>query len=219
MVAPLEHRDSEPLESIIVSLQDSITREQNFQGSLLWKIRVLEREIQYYEQQVGSFSRILEVPREIISLKKESQALDFSLVSERDRFRSILGELEGGDLRRMGQLLLHDLDTELSRESSTKHQEAITHILEAYVDTGMRYMENCQSLVEDLTRRIKNLKNELALSQQEELKQKRMYEFSIQFGKDHEEATYGDFRAHVMHLLGVEMEKELKHAIERVPKK
>ncbi|MDD1678994.1 MAG: hypothetical protein LUO93_07435 [Methanomicrobiales archaeon] len=218
MVAPLEHRDTEPLDAIILTLRDQIAREKNFQESALWKIRLIEREIQYYQRQVTSFSLMLEVPREVVALRKENQVLDDSLLIERDRLQVILESLEEDDLRKMGQVLLDDLERELNRDLAAERQEALSRILEAYVDTGMHHLERCQSMVVSLSHRTENLENELSLSQCEESRLGRMHELAVQFLREHEAATYGDFRAHIMRLLGIEIERDLKEAIRRIPR-
>jgi hypothetical protein len=217
MVAPLEHRDTEPLKAIISSLQDQIEREKEFQESVLWKIRLLERELHYCQRQVTSFSQLLEVPGRIVALEREDQSLDETLLSQQAYIRSVLPTLEDEDLQRMAQVLLADLDRELNLDRVTRRQQTITRILEGYVDTGRRYMEQCQSRAMTLTCRIDRLREELALSKEEKQRGIRMCELSVQFCTDHPDATYRDFRAHVMRLLGMEMEKELKHAIQRIP--
>jgi hypothetical protein len=217
MVAPLEHRDIEPLESVISSLRNQIEQERDFQESLLWKIRLLEREQQYCQRQVASFSRLLEIPREIVTLEKKDEILDKTLLSQRNHLRALLGTLDEEDMRRMTQGLLEELDRELDPGLLTERQETVTRILQAYVETGLHYMEKCQSRIATLSHRIEDLENELVLSRREEQKQMRMHDLSIRFHGDHEGATFGDFRAHIIHLLGVEMERELKRAIQRIP--
>ncbi|MDD1673253.1 MAG: hypothetical protein LUP99_02455 [Methanomicrobiales archaeon] len=216
MVAPLEHRDTEPLQSIIFSLKDQVEREWNFQETLLWKIRLLEREIQYLREQISSFSNTLEIPREIVHLEKENQTLDTILSGERDRLRSVLTVLEVGDLREKGLSLLEELDRHLNPDLTVQEQETITRILRAYVDTGSRYVERYRTTLMLLSRRIENLEKERELSHHEELRAQRMRELSEKYLRDHPEATYGEFRSHVKRLLGKELEKELKDAIYRV---
>jgi hypothetical protein len=216
MVAPLEHRDTEPLESIIASLKEQIEREKEFQESLLWKIRLLERELQYCQHQVNSFTELLEVPRRIVALEKEDRALDETLLSQRAHLRAALSACEDEELRKISEGLLSDLDRELDQNQGLDRQEAITRILQGYVDTGMRYREQCQSRIAELSHRIEQLENELALSRHEEQQEFRMCELAIRFCSDHPGATYGDFRGYVMRLLGIEMERELKSAIQRI---
>jgi len=216
MVAPLEHRDAEPLRSIIFSLKDQVEREWSFQETLLWKIRLLEREIQYLHEQISSFSNTLEIPREIVHLEKENQALDTILSEERDRLRSVLTVLEAGDLREKGLSLLEELDRHLNPDLTVQEQESITRILRAYVDTGSRYLERYRTTLILLSKRIENLEKERELSHNEELRAQRMRELSEEYLRDHPEATYGEFRSHIKRLLGKELEKELKDAIYRV---
>jgi hypothetical protein len=214
VVAPLEHRDTEPLESVITSLQDQILQEGGFQKAVLWKLRILEGELHYCQRQAHSFSTLLAVPREIIRIEKEDQALDQTLSILESHLESVLLHCEDEDLQRTARVLLADLAREQESDAARVHQEQITRILKGYVDTGMRYQEQCQSRITILMRRVEQLGEELALSRNEERKAIRICELSTRFEADHPGSSYGDFRAHVLRLLGTEMEKELKQAID-----
>jgi hypothetical protein len=218
MFVPLEHHDSEPLTSVILHLRDRLAREKDFQESVLWKLRLLESELLQCRRQISSFSEILEVPREILALNRENQMLDDALFAQQEHLKTILAGLEEGDFRSMGEALLNELETELNKDQRNEREGATARILQAYVDTGVRYMGRCQILVTSLTQRIENLENELALSRQEESRLRDTHEMIVRFCRDHGQATYGDFRSHVMSLLGGEMERELKEAVQRIPR-
>jgi hypothetical protein len=214
MAGPLEHDDAEPLVSIVSSFHNQRERERVFQEALLWKIELLVREIQYHQHQVDSLIQTLQVPQKIVNLEKESETLSTLLMAERDRLSILFTSLTEEDQWKIGQDLLQELDQELRSASTSKNQGSITRVLKGYVKTGNRYVENYRATIESLTRRREHLEEELAFSRVEESKQEKMRELSEKFLKEHWDATYGEFRTHILRLLGKELERELRDAID-----
>ncbi len=216
MASPYAHQDSEPLESIIDSLQVQIEREKDFQTVIQWKLRLLERDLDYCQRQVDSFGEILDVPKSIAELGRENQTLDENLRSQRALLHTAIEACEDAPTREILETLVRELDHELTAESVSEGQERITWILGGYSATGIRYMEECQARIRILSHRIEQLKGEYARSREDEETTLRMCTIASQFGITHPKSTYGTFREYVLQNLGRMMEKDLEAAIERL---
>jgi hypothetical protein len=216
MPAPLEFRDPTPLTAVVLDVREQVEREKVYRDALAWKIRLLEREIQYLDEQVTSLIDTLKVPEEIVNLGQESETLDTILLQERERLSGLIGIVSDEGWKREGESLLKELDRELASSTHPKREESIHRILQAYVTLGGRYKQKFQHSIHSLRTRTKLLEGELRRSVHEENRQRKLLHLSTEYLSGHPESTYGEFREHILALLGREMALEIQQVLEHL---
>ncbi len=217
MPAPLEFRDHTPLSTVVLEVQELVEREKAYRDALAWKARLLEREIQYLEDQLAAFTESLNIPEEIVTLEKELKTMDPILLEQREQLSRLIGTISDDDWKKEAESLLRELDRELASEALPGKQETIHRILQAYVRLGSKYQQEFRHRIAALRSRLKLLEGESRRSVHEENRQRKLLRLCTEYLSGHLESTYGEFRSHILALLGREMSLEIQQELGSLP--